>query len=172
MTSSSTKLKEPSILLASANCHKLIRNLRHILSVREIRKLQDEVNRNVAGLLRLGFHHLQFARAVPAGQWRQKISRLYYAALNTKRGVALSYSGKYFTDVTDHQTIGELPEQFPRSSTYGTRLQNLRHDRNLADYSHVADESDLVISIPDAQCLVEAFYEDAKHYVTERGVSL
>ena len=97
MTSSSNKLKEPSILLASANCQNdLIRNLRHILSVREIKKLQDEVDQNVTGLLSLGFHHLQFARDVPAGQWRQKISRLYYAALNTKRGVALSHSGKVF----------------------------------------------------------------------------
>ena len=171
MTSSSTKLKEPNILLASANCQKLIRNLRHILSVREIKKLQDEVDQNVIGLLSLGFHHLQFARDVPAGQWRQKISRLYYAALNTKRGVALSRSGRYSTDVTDHQKIGELPDDFPQSSTYATRLQNLRDDRNLADYSHVADESDLVVSIADAELLVEAFYEDATHYVKERGVS-
>ena len=172
MTSSSSKLKEPSILLASANCQRLIRNLRHILSVREIGKLQDEIDQNITGLLRLGLHHLQFARAVPAGQWRQKISRLYYAALNTKRGVALSHSGKYSTDVTDHRTIGELPEDFPRFSTYATRLQNLRDDRNLADYSHVADESDLVVSIAEAEHLVATFCEDAKDYLKERGVSL
>ena len=67
MTSSASKLKEPSILLASANSQRLIRNLRHILSVREIRKLQDEVDKNITGLLRLGLHHLQFARDVPSG---------------------------------------------------------------------------------------------------------
>ena len=171
MTSSAIKLKEPSILLASANCQRLIRNLGHILSVREIRKLQDEVDQNITGLLRLGLDHLQFAREVPAGLWRQKISRLYYAALNTKRGVTLSHSGKYSTDVTDHKNIGELPEDFPQISTYATRLQNLRDDRNLADYSHVADESDLVVSIVEAEILVECFCKDAKDYVKKRGVS-
>jgi hypothetical protein len=36
-----------------------------------------------------------------------------------------------------------MPDDLPNNSTYKRRLVDIREDRNLADYDHSADESDL-----------------------------
>lgn len=125
MSAPSTKLKEPSILLASSNCQRLIKNVSYILDAAAVQLLQDEIERNVVALFRLREEHLQFAKTIPNKLWRQRILRLYYAALNAKRAVALNHSGDFSTDVSDHKNIGELPPGFPDPNTYSTRLVNL-----------------------------------------------
>jgi hypothetical protein len=168
----STKLKEPSILLASSNCRKLVRNVAHVLDPAGVKQLEAEIARNVVALFRLGDEHLTFADSIGSKHWRQRASRLYYAALNLKRAVALLSAGHFATDASDHRTIGDLPDDFPDANTFATRLQNLRDDRNLADYSHVAAESDLVVSPPEAEALVKSFRDKARVYLNERGVAL
>ena len=172
MNAPSTKLKEPSILLASSNCQRLIRNVSHILDPAAVLLLQNEIQRNVVALFRLGEEHLQFAKAIPSKLWRQRISRFYYAALNVKRAVTLNHSGEFSTDVSDHKNIGELPPGFPDINTYSTRLVNLRDDRNIADYSHLSSEADLIIKPADGELLVTKFIDHARNFLQGRGVVL
>jgi hypothetical protein len=172
MSAPSTKLKEPSILLASSNCQRLIRNVSYVLDTAAIQLLHGEIERNVVALFRLGEEHLQFAQGIPSRLWRQRISRLYYAALNVKRAVTLHYSGEFSTDVSDHKNIGDLPSGFPDPNTYSTRLVNLRDDRNLADYSHLSSESDLIIKPADGDILVTNFLTHARSFLQGRGVAL
>jgi hypothetical protein len=169
--SPSTKLKEPSILLASSNCQKLLRNVAHILDAPAIDRLSREIEKNVVALFDLGEDHLAFARGIPAKHWRQRVSRLYYAALNIKRGVTLHYSGDFSTDVSDHKNIGDLPKGFPNANMYATRLENLRDDRNIADYSHLSSEADLVLPASEAEKMVADFQKEARAYLAARGVS-
>src|SRR4051812_41081540 len=110
MSASSTRLKEPSILLAASNCQRLLRNVEYVLDAAAIKVLQREIDRNVVSLFQLGDGHLRFAKTIPAVEWRQKISRLYYAAYNVRRAVALHFGGHYSTDSTDHKNVGELPK--------------------------------------------------------------
>lgn len=172
MSISSTKLKEPSILLAASNCQKMIRNLQHLLDQPAVDALHQEVRRNVTQLFRLGDHHLLFATSIANKHWRQKVSRLYYAAYNIRRAIALNDSGQFAMDVTDHKRIGQFPDDFPNSNTFGIELEGLRDDRNLADYNHDATENDLLKMPGDVETLVTAFRTVAHKYLTDRGITL
>lgn len=66
----------------------------------------------------------------------------------------------------------QLPDGFNNAATYATKLRVLREDRNLADYSHLASEADLVVSAEDAGVLVEKFLDDSREYLTARGITL
>lgn len=172
MSLPASKLNEPSILLAGSNCQKLLRNLSHILDESSLVLLRNEIDRNVVALLDLGREHFDFAAQVVAVRWRQKTSRLYYAAFNTKRAVSLHHSGAFSTDVSDHKNISSLPPDFPRSNTHATRLNNLRDDRNIADYSHVAQPTDLIVGVHEAENFVRNFIEDSRSYLASRGLQL
>jgi len=172
MSISSTKLKEPSILLAASNCQKMIRNLEHLLDQPAVDALQQEVRRNVIQLFRLGDHQFQFATSIDNKHWRQKVSRFYYAAYNIRRAIALNASGHFAMDVKDHKRIGEFPDDFPNSNTFATGLEGLRDDRNLADYNHDATENDLLKVPGDVETLVTAFRTEAHKYLTDRGITL
>jgi hypothetical protein len=165
-------LKEPHVLLASGNPKKLIRNLALILSPDELKKIQDEVDRNVLSLYVLGLGHYEFAMRITGGEWRQSISRLYYAAYNVKRAVSLKHDGLFSTDSGDHMKIDVLPDSFDNVGTYRSRLKALRDDRNLSDYSHSAVESDLLYSVVVSRSLVSDFVRDAKKFLMDNGVQV
>ena len=165
-------LKEPHVLLASGNPKKLIRNLSLILSPLELQKIQDEVDRNVVSLFALGVGHYDFAMAVPVREWRQNISRLYYAAYNIKRAVSLKNDGLFSTDSADHSKIDSLPDGFDNVDTYRSRLKALRDDRNLSDYSHAAAEADLLFGVVLSRTMVSEFVQDAKRFLLDNGVQV
>ena len=172
MSISSTKLKEPSILLAASNCQKMIRNLQHVLDQPAVDALQEEVRRHVTKLFHLGDHHFRFATSIDNRHWRQKVSRFYYAAYNIRRAIALNASGHFAMDVKDHKRIGEFPDDFPNSNTFATGLEGLRDDRNLADYNHDATENDLLMVPGDVETLVTEFRAEANKYLTDHGITL
>ena len=165
-------LKEPHIFNAASNPLKLIRNLSGILAITELDKIRAEIDVNVVGLYRLGEVHYSFALTVPHGQWRQRISRLYYGAYNVRRAVALKHDGWFSTDAIDHQKVDSLPDALNNAATYRVQLKNLRDDRNLADYSHLARESDLLMSLNDYGVLVDSFIKDARAYLVSQGIVL
>jgi hypothetical protein len=165
-------MKEPHILLAANNCQRLKRNLAHIIDSTAIQAIEDEINSTVSGLFRLGVEHYQFAASQSRAQWRQIISRLYYGAYNVSRSVRLHVDGHYHTDSDDHKRVKNLPDDFPNKNTYSNQLESLRSDRNLCDYDHTADEADLLISSQDALALVQDFINEARNYLTNRGMSL
>ncbi len=172
MVSPSSKLSEPALLLASSNCRKMIRNVRHILDESAVHALEAEIDRNVAALFSLGEHHLNFARSIAAVYWRQRISRLYYGAYNARRAVMLHVRGTFAMDVSDHKNVKELPDDLPRVHKFRNELVGLREDRNLADYSHQARESELLKSPDEAEGLVVEFVDAARSYLLGRGVTL
>lgn len=165
-------LTEPHVLLAAGNLNKLIRNLAGIISDVEIEKIQSAVNNEVAALFQLGLTHYDFAISLDKVQWRQRVSRLYYAAYNVKRAVQLCDNGVYSTDSSDHQKIDQLPDSLPNAATYRVKLKNMRDDRNLADYSHLGKEADLLIKPEDMQRAVADFIADSKSYLRARSVAL
>ena len=168
----SNKLQEPNILLAGSNCQRLIRNVQHVLDAAAVDTLREEVRHNVKQLFELGDHHFQFALSIPDTHWRQRVSRFYYAAYNIRRAIALNHSGHFAMDVTDHKKIGELPDDFPSKNMFATELEGLRDDRNLADYNHVATDTDLLKIPADVEILVTNFRTEAFNYLTNRGITL
>ncbi len=150
----------------------MIRNLQHVLDQPAVDALQQEIRRNVVQLFHLGDHHLQFATSIDNKHWRQKVYRFYYAAYNIRRAIALNHSGHFAMDVTDHKRIGDFPDDFPNRNTFATELEGLRDDRNLADYNHVATETDLLKVPADVETLVKDFRDEAHKYLTAHGITL
>lgn len=165
-------LSEPHLLLASGNSRKLVRNLSHILAPGEIQKIEAEIDSNVLALYALGMGHYHFAMSISASEWRQNISRLYYAAYNVKRAVTLKHDGGFSTDSSDHSKIDGIPDGFDNSSTYKSRLKSLRDDRNICDYNHLATELDLLYPVNDTRALVASFIEDAVKFLQNKGVAI
>jgi hypothetical protein len=165
-------MKSPHLLRASANVRRLRDNLVTVVDATAISAIDAEICTNVAQLYALGLSHYHFATRQNIRSWRQKISRLYYAAYNASRAIRLCVTGDYSTDSTDHKKIGALPEDFPNKSMYANRLEVLRDDRNLCDYDHTASLPDLVVGVDDAVELVEQFLDDAQNYLKRRGVSV
>ena len=163
-------MKSPHLRLASGNPQKLVRNIEHLISQRAVNALNREIRSNVAGLFRLGEGHFSFAEGLALTEWRQIVSRSYYGAYNVARSIRLHHAGLYLTDSSDHKKIGDLPDGFPNRNTYTNRLSILREDRNLCDYDHAADETELVIAVPDALNLVRDFIADARAHLRRNGV--
>ena len=165
-------LKEPHLLNAAANPHRLLRNLAGVLLGPELQKIQSEIDSNVLGLFRLGESHYRFAQAIVATEWRQRISRLYYAAYNCRRALALHYDGSFSTDSSDHQRVDDVPDGLSNVATYKVKLKNLRDDRNLGDYNHLARESDLLSTAAEYETVVGEFIRDVAAFLRARGLIL
>lgn len=164
-------LISPHLLLASSNPQKMLNNLSHILDATAYSAIQSEINKNVKLLFLLGESHYIFAKQIGREHWRQRISRFYYGAYNVRRALNLHESGLYQTDVEDHKNT-KLPSGLNNYNTYQFRLKDLREDRNLADYDHIATEADLVHTQSDVESMVTDFINDARVYLVSRGVVL
>lgn len=165
-------MKSPHLLRASSNVHRLKENLTRILDANALAAIDDEISANVTQLYGLGRSHFSFAARQNNRSWRQKVSRLYYAAYNVSRAVRLWVNGEYSTESTDHKKIENLPNDFPQKNKYANQLAVLRDDRNLCDYDHTVGRGDLVLSVDDSLALVDGFLNDARAYLKQRGVSL
>jgi hypothetical protein len=165
-------MKSPHLLRAGTNVRKLKDNLVTVVDAAAISAIEAEICANVAQLYALGRSHYYFAVRQNNRSWRQKISRLYYAAYNVSRAIRLCVNGEYSVDSSDHKKIETLPEDFPDKNKYANRLGVLREDRNLCDYDHTAKLADLVVGANDAASLVQQFLRDAQGYLTRRGIKV
>lgn len=165
-------MKTPHLLRAGANVRKLKDNLVNVVDAGAISAIETEILSNVAQLYTLGKSHYYFAIRQNNRSWRQKISRLYYAAYNVSRALRLCVNGEYSMESSDHRKIEILPNDFPNKNRYENRLGVLREDRNLCDYDHTARIVDLVVSVNEATELVQQFLKDTQSYVKQRGVNL
>lgn len=163
-------IREPHFLRAASNASRMLKNIEHLLDVNGRKALQDEHYRNVADLLKLGDYFRQFADRLPERDWRNQISRYYYACYNAQRAIRLGTLGVYSTDSADHKKISELPKDFPHKERYSTRLADLREDRNACDYDHTALPADMIVGIEGTRILAKEFFEDAKDYLESRGI--
>ncbi|MCG8557215.1 MAG: hypothetical protein MJD61_18305 [Proteobacteria bacterium] len=123
-------------------------------------------------LFNLANEHYEFAKGPAASSWRQRSSRLYYAAYAAVRAVKLEVDGHYSTDVKDHAKVADLPRALNNRERYKNSLGSLRDDRNLADYDHTAEVDELILDPRDAQDLVDSLLHDVRSLLTERGVKL
>lgn len=160
----------PHLLLAASNPLKMIQNLNHLLDAHELAKLTTELDRHVTALFALGEGHFNFATTISNTEWRQKISRLYYAVYNVRRAVVLKNSGGFSTDSSDHRNVDQLPDAVANRQAHIVSLRDLREDRNLADYSHHADASDLVISPNEAMTFATGFLTDCRQFLLLHGL--
>ena len=149
---------------------KMIHNLNHLLEQQELAKLTAELDRNVVALFSLGQSHFQFASGLDDADWRQKISRLYYAVFNVRRAVTLKHSGVFSTESSDHKNVDLLPPAVGNRESHISHLKDLREDRNLADYSHLAVMADLVISTDDALRFARQFMADCRQFLEQEGL--
>lgn len=164
-------MKPPHILLASSNPNRLLENLKHIVNGAAIEQIQSEIERNVLQLLSMGKEFLMFSSGLPSEHWRHRTSRLYYAAYLVFRAVRLASDGHYSTESEEHKRISkQIPTGFPDRERYMNQLGDLRDDRNLADYDHSIDESDLLFTFDEAKSLVTDFIRDSEIYLKRKGI--
>lgn len=163
-------IREPHIFRVSSNPQSLVTNLAHLLPEAELDKIRAEISANIRDLYALGQSHFQFARRLSPAAWRQKVSRLYYAAYNTRRAVNLCWNGSFSTDSSDHKELHKMPDELPNVVVYRAKLVTLREDRNLCDYNHLAKESHLVIPVLECLSVVAEFRRDARSYLKSKGV--
>ncbi|MCC5074695.1 hypothetical protein [Xanthomonas campestris] len=157
-------IKEPHFLLAASNPIKLMRNLAGILDEGQISLIDAAISQEAKRIFELGESHRKFVESVPSAEWRQCVSRLYYAAYNCRRAIALRCDGAFSTESNDHQKVDLISKSVENSSTYSHKLKDLRDDRNLADYSHLAQEADLLATVEDSREFVNSFFVHAKEY--------
>jgi hypothetical protein len=143
-----------------------------LLPAATIAIIEADIRRNVKELIYLGDGHRVFASGPARRDWRQCMSRLYYACYAASRALRLEVSGHFTTESSDHKNVGELPSDFPRREQFKNQLETLRGDRNLADYDHTAVEADLVIPVADAIAIAQDFLQEARNYLVTRGVTL
>ena len=164
-------LVSPHVLLIG-NPYITINNLKEVLDETALERIKDAVKHEVRLLFQLGLEHFVFAKSIDRKHWRQKVSRLYYAAYNIRRAIQLQDSGKYSTDVSDHKDIDNLPTSLNQRTIHGSMLKQLRDDRNLADYSHSGREEDLFATTLELEAKVEEFLADCKDYFKKAGLTL
>lgn len=165
-------MKSPHLLLAGGNSRKLKKELAGVLTAAALDAIEAEIRRNVIDLFALGLSHMTFATNAARRDWRQCVSRLYYACYAFSRAVRLEVDGHFTTDSTDHKKVGELPADFLQRERFKNQLLSLREDRNLADYDHTAVERDLVYPVADAIALAQEFQNEARQYLATRGVTV
>ena len=116
------RLKSPHLLLAGGNPRRLKNELAGLLNAAALDAIEAEIRRNVIQLLGLGLSHLAFATNAARKDWRQCVSRLYYACYACSRSVRLEVEGRFTTDSTDHKKVGELPADFPERERFKNQL--------------------------------------------------
>ena len=160
-------MKSPH-LLNLGNPRKVKYNLSGLLGAAALERIESEIAENTDALISLARAHYRFAVRQSSPNWRQKISRLYYAGYSASRAVRLYVNGEYSRDVQDHQKFGNLPEDFPHKSTYINKLAILREDRNTCDYDHMATASDLVLGSRASIELIRNFLDDVTAYLSKK----
>ncbi|MDD5335315.1 MAG: hypothetical protein PHS32_16405 [Rhodoferax sp.] len=164
-------LVSPHVLLIG-NPYTTINNLKGILDDIALENIKKAVILEIQLLFQLGMDHYSFAKNIDQKYWRQKVSRLYYAAYNIRRAIQLQDSGKYSTDVSDHKDIDNLPPSLNQRTIHGSMLRQLRDDRNLADYSHLGQEGDLFATTKELEQKVDEFLIDCRNYLKKAGIIL
>jgi uncharacterized protein (UPF0332 family) len=156
--------------LLDLNPRKVIRCLRPIISADQLDAIETALRQNVGQLIRLAQAHLRYAKASAGSSgWRQRVSRGYYCTYTASRAVRLEVDGTFSTDASDHKKIGELPKDFNNVARWADFLTKFRADRNLADYDHTAQETELELRSRAYLSKAEEFLNETKKYLRNRG---
>lgn len=159
-------------ILELGNLRRVKKHLSGILDPPALEAIEREIERHVQGLYTLALAHHRFAKSQAPAQWRQKVSRLYYAAYNASKATRMYVNGDFSTETSDHKKVGELPNDFPQKPTYANQLSVLREDRNLSDYDHVSGVKDLTSTPREHAKVVEDFLQDVREYLKSKGIEV
>jgi hypothetical protein len=161
-----------STLLRFGNPRSAIEHIRPLLDPQSVAALETHLRGEVAKLYALSLHHYRFAASLTSTYWRQRVSRLYYAAYASSRALRLAVSGEYSTEVTDHKKVGSLPDDFPSRARFSANLDVLREDRNSCDYDHGVSAGELAQTTANTEALVRDFLIETRAYLVARGINL
>lgn len=165
-------MRNKSILDVTKNAREAISCISGLVSDESASQLRGEFDRHVIGLVELAREHLLVAKSLPRSRWRHKVSRGYYCSYHAKRALRLYVSGHYSTDSSDHKKVSDLPDDFPSKESRKRRLNDLRTDRNTADYDHDANEDLLIIGVAESVVFSESFLSDVLEYLTRCGLEI
>lgn len=115
--------------LKLGNHRKIINVYSDFLDEKEISKISSQIKSHTKLIYELALDHYKFAASLRKKQWRQKVSRLYYAGYNASKAIRFDNDGNHSTDVKDHEKVGMIPDGFPDKATYENELKSLRVDR-------------------------------------------
>ncbi len=166
--------KKPEILELGSHA-RVLRILKSHSGRSNISWYHDAV-RNVAHYwLLLASQHLRVARQLVSEPrvWRTVVSRSYYAAYNASRSVRYLVKGSVKLDATDHQDVGDLPDDFPRRAAWSTLLTEMRKDRNIADYEPWTGIRSSLSHAPSVSLArADEFLRESKAYLRAKGVQV
>lgn len=152
------------------NPRKIITILDGILDQANLDLIEAEIRRNTSQLFDLAITHYRFANSLNRSQWRQKVSRLYYAGYSASKAIRYFSTGHHSTEGADHKKVGDLPGDFPRKNFFTNKLTVLRDARNTCDYDHTSKANSLIISTKESSEVVTEFLKESKGYLSGRGV--
>lgn len=166
--------KRPEIL-ELGNHARILRILKSHSGTSDVTWYDDAVSNVGHHWLLLAAQHLRVAQQLRAEPrvWRAVISRCYYAAYNASRSVRYLVKGVVKLDATDHQEVGDLPDDFPRRAAWSTFLTEMRKDRNIADYEPWTGVRSTLSRAPGASfASAEEFLRESKTYLRSKGFNV
>lgn len=158
--------------LRAGNPRKIISCYNNLLGMESISALKTELDDHVKAIYALALNHFQFAERQRNTEWRQKVSRYYYACYNASKALRFHMDGNFSSDVTDHKKIGDLPDDFPNKEYFKNKIESMRTDRNSCDYDHQIAQDDLIDSPESIRNVSTDFLEEVQIYCNNRGLAL
>lgn len=159
-----------SDFLKIGNPRRVKQTLAPILQPDALDAIEKEIAKHTSQMYKLALNHLRFAKGVAAKDWRQKVSRFYYATYLGSKAVRFYSSGEHSEEGKDHQRVGLLPDDFPNRNTFANQLAVLHEDRKTCDYDHMSGRNDLVLSLINAEELATDFLNQVRDYLATKGV--
>ncbi|ATN34472.1 hypothetical protein ACO34A_11735 [Rhizobium sp. ACO-34A] len=158
--------------LKAGNPRKIVACYAGLLGAGLTKIVEDELEIHAKAIYALSVDHFEFAERQKSAEWRQKVSRYYYACYNASKAVRFHFDANLSTDVSDHKKIGELPNDFPNREYYKNTLDAMRTDRNSCDYDHAVTVTDLLKKPEETGKIAEEFLADVQSYCLSRGLDL
>jgi uncharacterized protein (UPF0332 family) len=164
-------------LIVELGNHAKVRSiLQKYLSLNFIQEYDAAVRKATSRFIRLAEQHLQSAIQASKNKklWRTTVSRAYYACYGASRAVRYLVIGHVLIgDPKDHDKIGELPDDFPGQRQWKIVLNNMRKDRNRADYEPWTKSLKELSGTPKLT-LEKAidFVRISKEYLRKKGVKV
>lgn len=158
--------------LKAGNPRKIAALYSAILSAETVANIENELSEHALALFSLALDHYNFAERQRASEWRQRVSRYYYACYSASKALRFFVDGNLSAEVTDHKRIGELPDDFQDRERFKLNLETMRTDRNTSDYDHIAVVGDLLSTPSDVANTTKEFLIAVKVYCQNRGLEL
>lgn len=166
-------LHELDLLRCWENHGKFERKLRELGLVSDLEQLKTYVHAVGRAWFLLGREHLDDARrALTSGSIRATYSRTYYSSYNISKAVRFLHVGWVSLKGDDHQSVSNLPDDFPDAARWGTQLKALYEHRLKADYDNWTNTV-YPLSAEDVVSLATDFHDSAAQYLAQKvGLAL